>query len=275
METKCFTPLDLEEYLNVELYHSLDRYDLRKGTLKKRNGDDSEEEGFDPRGFVSLLRRFYSFLAIVRYSVEPKYQQDTYEEFVEREYRRYIEAIDNFILNLSQVFGCGPLRDANLLEELIIYNFYDSVQCNLNIILLYRERRVVNPEDDLPNLIEERFTKKYAAIIEKSDPNHYERLLKYKQQRYDGSDRASYWRGPSEGQEHTQSFKEIRRKVEKLFSTETDSSLKELESTTVIFLLLLLTKYHITLHRYAHGAYEFRTRKQHENAEQETVKRQI
>lgn len=259
-----FTPSALKEYLKIELYHSLDIYSLHtKLSTPERISEQEGVESFYCKDFFLLLSDFYIFLAKLRYLVNSAHQnKNDYNRFVEDEYDKFIKKIDEFIFNL---FKPQERRNVNLLEEIVIYTYYNFIQSNLEVILNNPNRVVLEPDRDIPSLIEKRFVKDPATFAEQSDPNQYKRLLKNKQQRYNGVDRASYWEQHVNKVKRTLLYSNIEPKITG-FLTQHSANIERLNNLTVIFLLLILTKYHFILHRYAHEAYEFKNLPQHMDA---------
>ncbi|MEW6003156.1 MAG: MBL fold metallo-hydrolase [Nitrospirota bacterium] len=287
---KEFSSSDLIKYLEIELYHSLEKYNIKEhidNYLEDRVLSDGEPTTHI-REFYEIINDFYDLLLKLRYStsipeeITPReYSDDQYDDFVITKYDEYIKRLDELTVSIfSDNFYLKDIIPVNgtadTLEACLIYNIYDIIQSNLRIALkAYRKPPNKRTTDDnlttnydkldkgVPKLIVERFIigkeneNKIATQSEKCNYNCGLRILLNKQRRYAGNDRASYWKLFISDIRGEVIFTEIHHKAEAFLIQKSSESY----SWMVEFLLLILAKYHIIIHRL--GTNEFRNLQQH------------
>lgn len=287
---KEFSSSDLIKYLEIELYHSLEKYNIKEhidNYLEDRVLSDGEATTHI-REFYEIINDFYGILLRLRYStlipedMSPReYSDNQYDDFVVTKYDEYIKRLDELTVS---IFGDNlKLKNiipengtADTLEACLIYHIYDIIHSHLRTALIsYRKPPNRRASDDtlkniygkLENastkLIVERFIigkeneNKIATQSEECNYNCGLRILFNKQRRYAGNDRAFYWKLFISDIRGEVIFTEIHHKAEAFLIHKSSESY----SWIVEFLLFLLAKYHIIIHRL--GTNEFRNLQQH------------
>jgi ribonuclease BN (tRNA processing enzyme) len=259
---------DVEKYLKIEFYHSLDSTDLHyKGKSHKSATIDSVTD-FNLKTLLSLLNRFYSFLAELRYSTNLDLKD--YENTANRTYEEYSKGIDSLIVNLGKRIHPGKFSSDSF-EVMVILNYYEFITKELALSLKNKRRG-----EAICETVARLFVKNRASKIETDDQDRLDTLIRDKTQRYAGRDRARYWRetlkecSPPITLDSPQ-FRAVNDRIWK-FITQEAGDVIQVNRLMASLLLLLLSKYHISLHKYAHGAYEFRKFSQHQIAEKQRQK---
>lgn len=293
-----FSSSDWKAYLEIELFHSLEKFNIGdhiENYFENRTDINGHPTTQIPEIF-EIIKDFYDLLPKLRYSnsipeenTRKKYNDDQYNKFVRQTYDEFIKRVDNLIVNIFR-YNLN-LKDmlpnnvtANTLESSIIYNVYDIIQSNLGKALISYRKSIKKrtPDDNLmkgydklqkdtmPKYIVERFILgKQVKIATRSERCNYDcglRIMLNKQRRYAGMDRASYWKLFIVKIKEEVIFSKIRRETDEFLIHDSSGSY----SWMVEFILLLLAKYHIIIHRL--GTNEFRNLQQHVSKSQKGSK---
>lgn len=267
-----FSKLDWINFLKFEIYHSLEKYDI------KDHISAHESQNEISKRFFKILECFYRFLYESRYQLssfsEEKdltYNREKYNIYSNDNCNKHIMDMNNliqYIFHLMLGHDNTPLNIEEI-EAILIYHFYNHIQESLKDAARLEMKFKFNHLDQLIGALTGQLQKAVVKLIikggedeetiatvsEQEDPKCRLRILMNKHHRYAGPDRASFWRQQISVGKGDMDFASINLAAQKFITAQAHSDI------VAAFLIIMLTKYHIVIHQYAWN--EFRYLEQH------------
>lgn len=259
---------DISNYFLIEYYHLLENNNINKLVIENTESPIVDD-------FIKLLKDFYSFLLMSKYSVthihlhqkeKHNYKEDEFNEFINETYGSFKQTINSLIYKLIDE---SPLevrmlrKTADDFENYVILSTYSQIGNGLTDILNDHPGKKLNlisnqvnkSPDNFKKHIFNRFIKNRATAHEINDEEFSHRILINKSRRF--HERKSAWNNfnYNKGEEPS-----IQNNIDKFVRSFLSSEQQAL-SVMADFVLLMLAKYHITLHKY--WGSDFRNLKHH------------